>query len=290
MTYEKDDLDRQLVLLAHDDSVPSDLLRARTLNASLTALEPPVSQYGSQSALSDSSPPIARLVPDVPSDSADEARRRTHLTTEDQTWRHTTRRLVMLSRKRYVRYGVIAAGVAIIMLGGVRFWSGDSQELGSNSKWWLGPPAAVAEQINAAMDKAGGEAVTCWEQHYRMTKDGLKPLGDTSIKLYRGRDSYRRDIYDLDFLREIQEQDLVIGSRYISGVNVINWPMTRLLLSYYANVYSRIITGMPVRDATGGFKCFRRQVLESIDLDSVHSTGYSFQIEMNMRVWKKASG
>jgi dolichol-phosphate mannosyltransferase len=93
--------------------------------------------------------------------------------------------------------------------------------------------------------------------------------------------------YIKDFLREIQDQDLVIGSRYISGVNVINWPMSRLLLSYYANVYSRIITGLSVRDATGGFKCFRREVLESIDLDSIHSTGYSFQIEMNMRVWKK---
>jgi len=93
--------------------------------------------------------------------------------------------------------------------------------------------------------------------------------------------------YIKDFLREIQEYELVIGSRYISGVNVINWPMARLLLSYYANVYSRIITGLPIRDATGGFKCFRRQVLESIDLDSIHSSGYSFQIEMNMRVWKK---
>lgn len=89
------------------------------------------------------------------------------------------------------------------------------------------------------------------------------------------------------FLREIQNHDLVIGSRYISGVNVINWPMSRLLLSYFANMYSRIITGMPIRDATGGFKCFRREVLETIDLDNVHSSGYSFQIEMNMRVWKK---
>ncbi|UCC43877.1 MAG: polyprenol monophosphomannose synthase [Candidatus Zixiibacteriota bacterium] len=93
--------------------------------------------------------------------------------------------------------------------------------------------------------------------------------------------------YIKDFLREIQEHDLVIGSRYISGVNVINWPMTRLLLSYFANVYSRVITGMPIRDATGGFKCFRREVLQAIDLDDVHSSGYSFQIELNMRVWKK---
>jgi len=89
------------------------------------------------------------------------------------------------------------------------------------------------------------------------------------------------------FLTEIQDQDLVIGSRYINGVNVINWPMSRLLLSYFANVYTRWVTGLPLRDATGGFKCFRRKVLESIDLDRIGSSGYSFQIEVSMRVWKK---
>ena len=93
--------------------------------------------------------------------------------------------------------------------------------------------------------------------------------------------------YIKDFLREIRDHDLVIGSRYISGVNVINWPMGRLLLSYYANVYTRLVTGLPLRDATGGFKCFRREVLEAIDLDKVQSSGYSFQIEMSLRVWKK---
>lgn len=89
--------------------------------------------------------------------------------------------------------------------------------------------------------------------------------------------------YIKDFLREIQTNDVVIGSRYISGVNVINWPMSRLLLSYFANVYTRIITGLPLRDATGGYKCFRRKVLETIYLDDVKSSGYSFQIEMSMR-------
>lgn len=90
-----------------------------------------------------------------------------------------------------------------------------------------------------------------------------------------------------DFLKEIENNDLVIGSRYISGVNVINWPMRRLLLSYFANVYTRVITGMPVRDATGGYKCFRREVLESIDLERIHSNGYAFQIEMNFKAFKK---
>jgi len=88
-------------------------------------------------------------------------------------------------------------------------------------------------------------------------------------------------------LDKAQSYDLVIGSRYISGVNVVNWPMRRLILSYGANLYTRIITGMPVRDATGGYKCFRRKVLESIDLDAIHSNGYAFQIEMNFKTWRK---
>ena len=90
-----------------------------------------------------------------------------------------------------------------------------------------------------------------------------------------------------DFLEAIKESDLVIGSRYKSGVNVVNWPMSRLLLSYFANVYARIVTGIPVRDCTGGFKCFRRQVLEALDFDSIASSGYSFQIEVNFYSWKK---
>ena len=81
--------------------------------------------------------------------------------------------------------------------------------------------------------------------------------------------------------------DLVIGSRYCDGVNVINWPIKRLLLSYSANKYTRIVTGLPIKDATAGFKCFNRKVLENINFNRVKSSGYSFQIEMNFRVWKK---
>ena len=81
--------------------------------------------------------------------------------------------------------------------------------------------------------------------------------------------------------------DLVIGSRYTDGVRVINWPIRRLLLSYAANVYTRVITGMPVKDATGGFKCFRREVLAAIDLEKVKSNGYAFQIEMNFKAFRK---
>ncbi len=83
------------------------------------------------------------------------------------------------------------------------------------------------------------------------------------------------------------DTDLAIGSRYCDGVNVINWPIKRLLLSYGANKYTRWVTRLPVKDATAGFKCFRREVLESIDLDRIKSSGYSFQIEMNYRAWKK---
>ncbi|HEX6616902.1 MAG TPA: polyprenol monophosphomannose synthase [Gemmatimonadales bacterium] len=90
-----------------------------------------------------------------------------------------------------------------------------------------------------------------------------------------------------DFLKAIEHADLVIGSRYRHGVNVINWPIGRLLLSVGANEYARRVTGLPLTDSTGGFKCFRREVLAAIDLDGVRSNGYSFQIEMSFRAWKK---
>jgi dolichol-phosphate mannosyltransferase len=89
------------------------------------------------------------------------------------------------------------------------------------------------------------------------------------------------------FLKNIQDADLIIGSRYLTGVNVINWPLTRLFISVMANKYSRIITGLPINDCTSGFKCFRRRVLESIPLDEVSSSGYSFQIELNFKAWKR---
>ncbi len=90
------------------------------------------------------------------------------------------------------------------------------------------------------------------------------------------------------FLKAIESADLVLGSRYQQGrVTVVNWPMNRLILSYCANMYARAITGLPVWDATGGFKCFRRSVLEAIDFKHVRSNGYAFQIEMSMRAWKR---
>lgn len=88
-------------------------------------------------------------------------------------------------------------------------------------------------------------------------------------------------------LEAAQKYDLVIGSRYCQGVNIINWPFKRLLISYFASKYVRIITGMPVKDPTAGFKCFNRKVLESIDLNHILSDGYAFQVEMNFRAWVK---
>jgi dolichol-phosphate mannosyltransferase len=90
------------------------------------------------------------------------------------------------------------------------------------------------------------------------------------------------------FLSTIETADLVLGSRYRQGkVTVVNWPIGRLMLSYFANVYARFATGLPLFDATGGFKCFRRRVLEAIDLDDVRSNGYAFQIEMSFRAWRQ---
>ena len=90
------------------------------------------------------------------------------------------------------------------------------------------------------------------------------------------------------FLKAIENFDVVLGSRYLHGrVTVVNWPIGRLLLSYFANVYARWVTGVPIADLTGGYKCFRREVLESIPLDAVESNGYAFQIEMSFRAWKR---
>jgi dolichol-phosphate mannosyltransferase len=90
-----------------------------------------------------------------------------------------------------------------------------------------------------------------------------------------------------DFFREIKKYDLVVGSRYVNGVSVINWPLRRLMLSKMATMYVRFITGLPMTDTTSGFKCYRRKVLQSIDLDKIHSDGYAFQIEMHHKAWRR---
>lgn len=89
------------------------------------------------------------------------------------------------------------------------------------------------------------------------------------------------------FVELMGEADLVLGSRYVRGITVVNWPIERLLISYFGNYYARRVTGLPVRDATGGFKCWRRAALAAVDLEGVRSNGYAFQIEMNFRAWRR---
>lgn len=91
------------------------------------------------------------------------------------------------------------------------------------------------------------------------------------------------------FVELMGEADVVLGSRYSRGITVVNWPIERLLISYFGNWYARRVTGIPVRDATGGFKCWRRDALAAIDLPRVRSNGYAFQIEMNFRAWRRGS-
>lgn len=90
-----------------------------------------------------------------------------------------------------------------------------------------------------------------------------------------------------DLLNAAQSNELVIGSRYVNGIRIINWPFKRLLLSYLAGIYIRIVTGIPILDATGGFKCFHRRALQSLDLNNIISNGYIFQLELNYKVWSK---
>jgi dolichol-phosphate mannosyltransferase len=133
-----------------------------------------------------------------------------------------------------------------------------------------------------------------------LKRPGKMGLGTAYVEGFRYAIAHRYDfIFEMDadfshnpeevprFLRRAADCDLVIGSRYTGGVRVVNWPIRRLILSYAANVYTKVVTGMPLKDATGGFKCFRRKVLESIDLDRVTSNGYAFQIEMNFKAWSK---
>lgn len=94
------------------------------------------------------------------------------------------------------------------------------------------------------------------------------------------------DLIKLHEACDTQGADLAIGSRYVKGINVINWPIERVLMSYFASWYVRFITGMPIADSTAGFKCYKRIVLETIDLNKIHFVGYAFQIKMKFMTWK----
>ncbi len=135
---------------------------------------------------------------------------------------------------------------------------------------------------------------------FLLERPGKMGLGTAYISGFRYALSHGYDyIFEMDadlshdpreipnFLKKIEEADLVIGSRYLTGINVINWPLSRLILSVFASKYTQWITGLPIKDCTAGFKCFRREVLEAIPLDEVRSNGYSFQIEINFKAWKR---
>lgn len=155
-----------------------------------------------------------------------------------------------------------------------------------------GSPDGTASLVREVMQR--------YEGIYLMERNQKLGLGTAYIAGFRYalQEGYRRIVeMDADFshdpaviaelLRASEGADLVIGSRYVGGrVNVVNWPLARLVLSKGASIYTRLVTGMPVEDPTSGFKCFRRELLSSIDLDAVRSQGYSFQIEMNFRAWK----
>lgn len=111
--------------------------------------------------------------------------------------------------------------------------------------------------------------------------------GDYDVIFEMDADFSHHPRYLMPMLKMLENADIVVGSRYIRGVNVVNWPMSRLLLSYFANIYTRIITGLPVKDSTAGFVAIKRKVLESINLDEIKSDGYSFQIELKFRAYKK---
>lgn len=116
-------------------------------------------------------------------------------------------------------------------------------------------------------------------------KWALKKKYETIVQMDADMSHHPKEIPSM--INLLKDNDLVIGSRYINGVSVVNWPLKRLFLSFGANIYSRIVTGMPIKDATGGFKAWSANVLKSIRLEDVRSSGYSFQIEMNFRAWHK---
>ncbi len=203
MIHDEDDLDRQLVMLAQDDSEPSDMLRARTLTASLAALEQPV-QTGSRPALPSAARSIGRLAPDAPPDPADTTRRGARRNADQPSWRRAARSLVVMTRGQSLRYGAVAAVVCVLMLGGLAIWPGGTDSGSSTVLWWTGPPAAWAGELDAALGEAIASGVTCRQHMLIVHADGSSHEAHTSATFYSSSDAFRRDIYDGDVLRETQ--------------------------------------------------------------------------------------
>ena len=125
------------------------------------------------------------------------------------------------------------------------------------------------------------------ERLFIVERKGKLGLGTAYIRGFKWAIEHKYDfIFEMDAACTAQGADVAIGSRYCNGVNVVNWPLGRVLMSYFASVYVRIVTGMKIQDTTAGFKCYRREVLETIDLDRVHFKGYAFQVEMKFTAYK----
>lgn len=167
------------------------------------------------------------------------------------------------------------------------------------------PPEVHVIVVDDGSPDGTGDIVDSWAARFEgrvhlMRRAGKMGLGSAYIAAFRW--ALERDyelVFEMDadfshdpkyipaMLDAAKDADLVIGSRYVAGVNVVNWPMQRLLLSWFGNLYARFVTGLPIHDCTGGFKCFRRAALEAINFAKIASGGYSFQVEMNYKVWKK---
>lgn len=157
-----------------------------------------------------------------------------------------------------------------------------------------GSPDGTADCVRKLMDKYDGRI----HLEERTGKLGLGTAYIHGFKWALARDYEYVFEMDCDFSHNpedlprleaacIEGAGVAVGSRYVTGVNVVNWPMSRVLLSYFASVYVRFITGMPIQDATAGFKCYRRSTLESIDFSKIQFVGYAFQIEMKFTAWRK---
>src|SRR5210317_2624342 len=157
-----------------------------------------------------------------------------------------------------------------------------------------GSPDGTADVVRKLMDVHGGRI----HLEERTGKLGLGTAYIHGFKWALAREYSHVFEMDCDFSHNPEDlprlleactegADVSIGSRYVQGVNVVNWPMSRVLLSYFASVYVRFITGMPIQDATAGFKCYKRTTLEGINFDKIHFVGYAFQIEMKFTAWRK---
>ena len=156
-----------------------------------------------------------------------------------------------------------------------------------------GSPDGTAQVVREKMERFSGRI----HLEQRQGKLGLGTAYIHGFKWALERDyeyifemdcDFSHDPRDLSRLKKACEEgaDLSIGSRYVKGVNVVNWPMSRVLLSYFASVYVRFVTRMPIQDATAGFKCYKRTTLQKINLDKINFVGYAFQIEMKFKVWR----